>query len=177
VVTYPFGRDLEIDFQASDLFSYHKRADLIASLADEIVKRKRANKLFLVGIDGRCASGTTMLANELSAGIRLKEPGLDILRPSVDGFHHPQKHRYRQREFSAGGYYEDAFDYDAVVACVLGPLSGDRFPASCRRVAHCWRTDMPQDAPTVFVGANAVWSVRFQARDKHLLGSSNPAGR
>ena len=125
-------------------------------LVDEIVNGKRPNKPFLVGIDGRCASGKTMLADELSAGIRLKEPGLDILRPSVDGFHHPPIHRYRQGEFSARGYYEDAFDYDAVVQCVLGPLSGDRFPAPCRQVAHCWRTDMPQNAPAVFVGANAV---------------------
>jgi uridine kinase len=133
-----------------------KRADWIALLVDEIVKRKRANKPFLVGIDGRCASGKTMLADELAASIRLKEPRLDILRPSVDGFHHPQKHRYRQGGFSARGYYEDAFDYDAVVECVLGPLSGDRFPAPCRQVAHCWRTDMPQDAPAVLVGPNAV---------------------
>jgi uridine kinase len=129
---------------------------LIALFAVEIVKRKTANKPFLVGIDGRCASGKTMLADELSAGIRLKEPALDILRPSMDGFHHPQKHRYRQGEFSARGYYEDAFDYDALIECVLRPLSGGRFPAPCRQVAHCWRTDMPQDAPAVFVGTNAV---------------------
>jgi uridine kinase len=86
----------------------------------------------------------------------LKEPALEILRPSVDGFHHPQEHRYRQGEFSARGYYEDAFDYDAVVEYVLAPLSGNRFPVQCRLVAHCWRTDMPQDAPAVLAGANAV---------------------
>jgi uridine kinase len=133
-----------------------KRSDAIALLADEIVKRKRAIKPLLVGIDGRCASGKTMLADELSASIPLREPGLEILRPSVDGFHHPQKHRYRQGEFSARGYYEDAFDYDAVVECVLSPLSGDRFPVQCRQVAHCWRTDLAQDAPAILAGANAV---------------------
>jgi uridine kinase len=133
-----------------------KRSDVIALLADEIVNRKKANRPLLVGIDGRCASGKTMLADELSASIRLKEPGLEILRPSVDGFHHPQEHRYRQGEFSARGYYEDAFDYDAVVEYVLGPLSGNGFPVQCRQVAHCWRTDMPQDAPAVLAGANAV---------------------
>jgi hypothetical protein len=28
--------------------------------------------------------------------------------------------------------------------------------AVVRQIVHCWRTDMPQDAPAVLVGANAV---------------------
>jgi len=39
----------------------------------------------------------------------------------VDDFHHPPEHRYRQGEYSARGYYEDAFDYPAVVDFLHGP--------------------------------------------------------
>jgi uridine kinase len=133
-----------------------KRADLLASLADEILKRKRATAPLRVGIDGRCASGKTTLADELASTITLRQPELEILRPSVDGFHHMKAHRYRQGEYSPRGYYEDAFDYQAVVECVLRPLSSDKFPVLCRQVAHDWRTDMAHDAPPVSVGANTV---------------------
>ena len=68
--------------------------------------------------------------------IAIKEPRLEVLRPSVDGFHHARAHRYRQGEYSASGYYEDAFNHAAVIECVLGPLSRDQFPVQCRQVSH-----------------------------------------
>ena len=67
--------------------------------------------------------------------------GFEVLRPSVDGFHQPKAHRYRKGEYSAIGYYEDAFDCAAVVSHVLQPLSGSRFPVVCRRASHDVRTD------------------------------------
>lgn len=97
------------------------RTDLLAVLAGKIVARKAEGRPFKVGIDGRCAAGKTMLADEL--GQVLSAMGFEVVRPSVDGFHHPREHRYRQGEYSARGYYEDAYDYDAVVSALLGPLS------------------------------------------------------
>jgi len=97
-----------------------RRADLLAFLADEIVARKREDRPLKVGIDGRCAAGKTILADEL--GRVLGARGFEILRPSVDGFHHPREHRYRQGEYSARGYYEDAYDYVAVIRWLTGPL-------------------------------------------------------
>jgi uridine kinase len=41
----------------------------------------------------------------------------------VDGFHHPREWRYRQGEYSARGYYEDAYDYDAVVRALIAPMA------------------------------------------------------
>ena len=64
-----------------------------------------------------------MLADEL--GQVLSGRGFEVLRPSVDGFHHPPEHRYRQGEYSARGYYEDAYDYEAVVSALRRPLSGN----------------------------------------------------
>ena len=129
---------------------------LIASLVDDILVRKKASRPLRVGIDGRCASGKTTLADQLGSALALRRPEIQILRPSVDGFHHTRERRYRQGEYSARGYYEDAYDYQAIIECILQPLSGEEFPVLCRQVAHDWRTDLPHDAPPVSVGANAV---------------------
>ena len=96
------------------------RAELIAFLSDQIVARKAEDRPLKVGLDGRCAAGKTMLADEL--GRVLNARGFDVRRPSADGFHHPREHRYRQGEYSARGYYEDAYDYDAVARALIGPL-------------------------------------------------------
>ena len=39
-----------------------------------------------------------------------------------DGFHHVRERRRRQGPMSARGYYEDAYDFDALVERVLVPL-------------------------------------------------------
>jgi len=130
------------------------RTDLLVFLADEIAKRKADVRPFKVAIDGRCAAGKTTLADEL--GSILIERGFDVLRPSVDGFHHPRERRYRQGEYSARGYYEDAFDYESVRRSLLEPLSGDDFPVACREVTFDYREDLPVNAPPVSVGANCI---------------------
>jgi uridine kinase len=96
------------------------RTELLTFLAGEIVTRKREGRPLKTGIDGRCAAGKTMLADEL--GQVLRSRGFEVLRPSVDGFHHPRERRYRQGEYSARGYYEDAYDYDAVIRALIGPM-------------------------------------------------------
>ena len=130
-----------------------ERRNVLAGLAAMIRARKGPRPL-KVAIDGRCAAGKTSLADELAFDLRAT--GLDILRPSVDGFHHPRAYRYRQGELSAKGYYDDAFDYHAVIDGLLAPLSRDRFPAECRQVAHDVRTDLPSDAPSVLAGTNTI---------------------
>lgn len=130
------------------------RGELLVFLAAEIVKRKHPERPLKVAIDGRCASGKTVLANELA--LALAPTGWNVLRSSVDGFHHPRERRYKKGEYSAAGYYEDAYDYQTVIDSLLGPLSGHSFPVWCRQVAHDVRTDMPVAAPPVSVGADSV---------------------
>jgi len=122
-------------------------------LADEIHWRKRPGRPLKVAIDGRCGAGKTMFADALAPLVR--ERGFDVLRPSVDGFHQPRAYRLRQGEYSATGYYEDAFDYGAVVTYLLGPLSGETFPAVCRHACHDVRTDVALDA-AIHVSAESV---------------------
>jgi len=128
--------------------------DLLDYLAQELIRRKQPARPLKAGIDGRCAAGKTVLANALATV--LSRTGLKVLRPSVDGFHHPRERRYQKGEYSAPGYYEDAFDYQAVIDCLLGPLSGNTFPVMCRQVAHDVRTDLPEEAPPVSVGADSI---------------------
>jgi uridine kinase len=130
------------------------RTELLTFLADRIVARKSAAYPLKVGIDGRCAAGKSMLADEL--GRILGARGFEVPRPSVDGFHHPRERRYRQGEYSARGYYEDAFDYEALRRSLLEPLSGHIFPVMCHEVTFDYRVDLPVVAPPVSVGANCI---------------------
>jgi uridine kinase len=130
------------------------RVNLLKYLAEQIVARKKPGKPVKVGIDGRSASGKSTMADAL--GSVLVSHGLEVLRPSVDGFHHPKERRYQKGEFSAAGYYEGAYNYQAVIDYLLKPLSGNEFPALCRQAAHNWRTDMLDTAPPIPVDANTV---------------------
>ncbi len=101
-----------------------------------ILQRRVSHRPLKVAIDGRCAAGKSTLAKQLAARIDCASVIF-----SIDNFHHPREHRYRQGENSARGYYEDAFDSAAVVESVLKPLSGNSFPAlSGRRVSICRQT-------------------------------------
>jgi uridine kinase len=130
------------------------RDDLLNRLVAEIVARKKTEKPLRVGIDGRSAAGKSILADALGSAVG--GTGLNVLRPSIDGFHHSRERRYQKGEFSAAGYYEDAYDYQAVIEYLLEPLSGDAFPVLCRQVAHNWRTDMLETAPPISIEANSV---------------------
>ena len=73
-----------------------------------------------VGIDGIDCAGKTSLAAELAA--LLISQGHPVIRASIDGFHNPRAVRYRQGRTSPTGYYEDSFNLDSVLACLLCPL-------------------------------------------------------
>lgn len=78
-----------------------------------------------VCVDGITASGKTTLADAIGAAVAAC--GRPVLRVSMDGFHHPRAHRYRQGRDSAAGYYEDAYDLDALRTLVLDPIGrGER---------------------------------------------------
>lgn len=91
------------------------RAKLLAELTAAIVARRAVR----VAIDGRCASGKTFLAREIGAALGAR--GLEVVCRTVDDFHHPPERRYQQGEYSARGYYEDAYDYRAVIDFLTRP--------------------------------------------------------
>ena len=86
--------------------------ELLDSLATKIASRITPARALRVGIDGRCGSGKTTLANQLAEVLRLR--GVHADRRAGDDYHNPPEIRYRQGELSARGYYEDAFDHAAM---------------------------------------------------------------
>jgi len=129
------------------------RAELLSRLAEKIVAH-RGDKPLKVAIDGRCGAGKTTFADEL--GRELKARGFPILRPSVDGFHHPSERRYRQGALSAKGYYEDAFDNEKIIEYLLVPLSGREFPAPCRLASFDYRAERTDDSSPLLVERGAI---------------------
>ena len=84
-----------------------------------------------VGVDGVDTSGKTTLADELVESFDDRGPGSSAIRSSIDGFHHPRARRHRRGRESGEGYYQDTFDYAALSAELLEPLSAPA-PATYR---------------------------------------------
>ena len=91
-----------------------------------------------VAIDGVDAAGKTMFADELAGAVqRLGRP---VIRASIDGFHNPRSIRHRRGSLSPEGYFQDSFNYPALVAALLQPL-GSAGSGAFRRAVFDFRTD------------------------------------
>ncbi|MFN3865651.1 MAG: uridine kinase [Demequina sp.] len=101
-----------------------RRQKVIGTVADSLPRPEGAP--VLIAIDGPDASGKTTLRKELGAELRCR--GRDVVEVSMDDFHHPREHRYRQGRTSPRGFWEDSFDHEAFIDKVLSPLApgGDR---------------------------------------------------
>ncbi len=95
------------------------RKDVLQTVAHRLAAIKLPHPL-RVGIDGVSASGKTVLADELAAVLR--KMNREVIRAGMDGFHNPPEIRHRRGSMSVEGYFEDSFDYPAVLKDVLEPL-------------------------------------------------------
>jgi uridine kinase len=84
------------------------------------------------------------LANELVEPLR--SHGREVIRASIDGFHHPREIRHRQGRYSPRGYYEDSFDHAAILGDLLLPL-GPGGDLRYRRARFDHRTDSAVEEP------------------------------
>ena len=140
------------------------RDEAIAELATLVAARTLPHPT-RVAVDGITASGKTTLANELAAALAATGP--PVLRLSMDGYHHPRAHRYRQGRGSADGYYEDAYDFPSFAELVLRPLG----PGGAGRYTPAI-IDLPTDTPldrTPVPVPGAAWLVvdgSFLQRDE-----------
>lgn len=127
------------------------RAELLTRLAGLLASHRPPHTL-RVAVDGPDAAGKSTLAAELArslAGTR------ETILASVDHFHRPRHARYQRGQLSPDGYYQDAFDYDAIVASVLRPLG----PGGSRRYRTAvfdYRTDTPSVEPARHAAQDAV---------------------
>jgi uridine kinase len=127
--------------------------NLILGRIQEEILSLRADHTIRVGIDGVGASGKTTLADELAA--RLEAAGREVVRATIDGFHHPRPHRIRRGADSVEGYYHDSFNYPAVCEAILHPLGPDG-AGEFRRAVYDFRVEQHVDSPVETVGPGAI---------------------
>jgi uridine kinase len=92
--------------------------DLVERLAACVADLLTDHARVLVGIDGPDAAGKTTMADRL-AGV-LTVP---VVRASVDEFHRPRVVRQQKGSLSPEGYYEDCFNYPALIEQLLSPFT------------------------------------------------------
>jgi uridine kinase len=119
------------------------RSDFLERLATAIAA-VRVDHPTRVAIDGVDGVGKTGLADELAEV--LAATGRQIIRASVDGFHHPKALRYRRGADSAEGYFLDSFDYASLRAELLDPL-GPNGTRRFRSAVFDHKTDRRVDVP------------------------------
>ncbi len=129
-----------------------RRRKIIEELVDVIVTIERPHPI-RVAIDGVDAAGKTILADEMTPII--EERGRAVIRASIDGFHNPKSIRYRQGADSPRGYYQDSFNYEAVIKMLLIPLGPGGNRKHHRRVFD-YRADAPTPEPPSAAPLDAV---------------------
>jgi uridine kinase len=133
-----------------------RRAELLGGIVAAIDARLAAAERrgpILVGVDGVDGAGKTTFADEFGAALEAHDR--EVVRVSLDGFHHPREVRYRRGRSSPEGFFLDSFDLESVRQRLLAPLrtGGDR---RIVRAVHDVATDAAVDAPVEQVGEDAV---------------------
>jgi uridine kinase len=120
-----------------------KRTDLIDQLATYILTLAPGHPS-RVAVDGVDAAGKTSLADELADA--LASQARQIVRVSVDDFLNLKHIRRRQGHYSPQGFYEDSYNYPALINDLLKPLSpgGSRH---YRRSVYDAESDKPLNLP------------------------------
>ncbi|MFB9993970.1 uridine kinase [Deinococcus oregonensis] len=95
------------------------RQDLLLKLAQRW-QALPARPVVRVAVDGVDGAGKTTFADELA--VLLRAQGRQVIRASVDGFHHPRAVRYRLGRTSPEGFYRDSYNYAGLRAFLLDPL-------------------------------------------------------
>lgn len=118
-----------------------------------------------VGVDGPDGSGKTTFADELAEVLRAR--GRDVVRVSIDDFHHVRAVRHHRGRDSPEGFWLDSYDYDRFRADVLTPFApggtGRYRPAAHDVITDAVRNPPPIQAPP---GATLIVDGIFLHRDE-----------
>lgn len=135
--------------------SYNERMhrDELIHQAAAIITSKQTRHPLRVAVDGVDASGKTLFADELARALAASHR--QVIRASVDGFHHPAAERWRQGTLSPQGFYRDSYNYPALLNNLLLPLSpqGDR---RFRTAVFDVRKNCPLDQPWQAADEDAI---------------------
>jgi uridine kinase len=108
------------------------------------IEQMPADGIRRVGVDGVDGAGKSIFADALAVTLGLH--GEEVIRASVDDFHHPRRIRYRRGRDSPEGFYLDSFDLEQLRRRLLDPLGpgGDR---RFVRAIHDVASDQTVEAP------------------------------
>ena len=137
------------------------RDAVLAGVADQLCARPITHPL-RVGIDGLCGAGKTTFAGDL--GAHLRQRGRPVVLLDSDGFHHVRAVRHRQGRDSARGYYEDAYDFDALRELTLRPLAGSPPYRYATRVHDLASDEIVRESATAPADAIVVFAATFLQR-------------
>ena len=116
---------------------------LIAEVAGEVLRARR-DGVTRVAIDGVDGAGKTTFADRLAEA--LLPSGRQLIRASVDDFHHPREVRYARGRDSPEGFFLDSYDYAELRRALLDPLGPGGW-RRFRRRAFDHRADRAVHAP------------------------------
>lgn len=117
------------------------------TVADQVPRLDRA----LVAVDGVDGAGKTTFADELAEVLRAQ--GREVVRASVDDFHHPRAHRWERGPASPEGFFLDSFDHERFTNDLLIPFAaGHPF----RRASHDLATDEYVTPPAETAAPHAI---------------------
>ena len=132
------------DRSAPNLVRSPERLRVLERVARAILALDLPHFVTRVAIDGVDGAGKTVFADELAAVLRAR--GREVIRASVDAFHHRRAVRYRLGRDSPEGFFRDSYNYPLLKARLLDPLS----PAGSgryRTAAFDHRSDCEVAAP------------------------------
>ncbi len=93
--------------------------DVLDGVLDAVLDGVPVGGRALVAVDGRGASGKSTFAALLAARARPRP----VVLLHVDDFFHPPHVRHARGRMSPEGFWLDTYDYDALVATALEPLT------------------------------------------------------
>lgn len=128
--------------------------DLVLSVVADRVVALPAGRRVLVAVDGIDGSGKSTFADELVRELQGRPGfGRELVRASVDSFHHPRAVRHARGRGSATGFYLDTTDLGGLVSELLDPFrAGEPF----RPAIFDEPTDSRVGEPAVDAAADAV---------------------
>ena len=129
------------------------RDAVIGAVADRVVALP-AGRRVIVAIDGIDGSGKSTFADELVAALGARADfDREIVRSTVDSFHHPRAVRHARGPGSPTGFYRDSTDLAALTSELLDPFRAGR---PFRVAAFDEPSDRPVDDPPIDAAPDAV---------------------
>jgi uridine kinase len=120
-----------------------KRTRLIEKLTSHIVNLDPGHPL-RIAVDGVDAAGKTFLADELSQALSVQPR--QVILVSVDNFLNLKRIRRGKGHYSPQGFYQDSYNYPALIENLLEPL-GPNGSHQYRTAVYDLQNDISLDLP------------------------------